>query len=352
MSFKRALPDINEGKKVSKVKLGRKSKTEKVIVENSESDSDGSLYDEDSFFFQVRAGYRVQVFVDLTDPNNYSLKLSSVHSIRGYGRDYCDTYRLVEGEQVIYTERQNTNFRLFRLFEIEFEELSSTSSSVSASECGLFLLSRVMKKQYRKDPAKYLGLSPRSFNTEVAKYAKHLKDLQTLKAKVKSLWKTDIFEISFNTDICSVFKDIKVTTRNFYNIHCTREDIAQLMKTNIQPIKTLPKVFKNLVKHDDRLSCGYCDRSYMTQKSLTKHLSISHHKKANFICSICKFYTHNSVTYQTHFSKHPAFDCPKCKIPFTNNKNRKTHQKSSCPGKIKQHSAVSKHSKNTISGSS
>lgn len=188
--------------------------------------------------------YRVQVFVDITEPNNPGLKLSSVNGARNEGHDYCPTYTKLEG--IVITEK-NTNYRMIRLFEVQFsEKLPLSSSSTTAAEKFEYLLSRVINYKHRRwekkhgsdKVNKYLKLSRRSLNTENSKFYKVWGGEKDFNIALRLVWREDIFTVSDN--LKQLFKDFEISCINFHQIkRCTRKKISKFVNRseNVDEVK-------------------------------------------------------------------------------------------------------------------
>lgn len=324
-----------------KKRPGPKSKTEVIVKKvKVESDSDSVDTDDDLKKFyktrdatlKIRHSYRLQFFVDITEPDNVGLKVSSVSGERNGGKDYCESYERVEGE--VFCGTNSKHHRLIRLCEIQFTEENVSSSCTIAIEKYECLITDVIDYQHHRKPNKYLGLSPRSENHKNSKFRQHWGVGGELQAATKSLWTTDCFSVT--DKLRQLFPGLFITFTDFYKprIQCTKADILNFVKRsgNIRKIES---------QHADKLEnldCELCKHTFSTSASLWNHLKDIHNQEY-LVCEICWFMTLLKQYMDKHTNKHPLHDCDLCKRPFSSATGVATHKRlKRCPEERQYHS--------------
>merc|ERR1719206_319211 len=85
------------------------------------------------------------------------------------------------------------------------------------------------------------------------------------------------------------------------------------------------------------IPCSKCDKKFLSQKSLVRHMNYSHpsdddckvtwRKSKKFQCeeSRCGYQTNNERAFINHKIKHQRFECEECEMSFPNKRKLKGH---------------------------
>lgn len=297
------------------------SKTDSEIV--------SEIFDKDKSKFSWKGQYRVQLWLNKTDENKLSLRVTT---LSGSSRSkVCDTYILISKNPEVYSYKHDFNYKFVLLYEVTFSETteSEPGAATIAAEAISYLISRLIKCQYSRDPKRYLNLYEDSLNTEVSVHAQHWGSLENAKSVAVKLLDSDCFDIKIDGELDPLFDNLTIKYHKFYNVECTRESLKKFSQNHA----TVPQSPKTQT-HVDRLSdeeynCRICKILFINHSSVNIHMQRKHPELGQLKCKICSFQTHLSALMEKHKKSHEdGFDCPTCHFPFSIKASLQTHIRS------------------------
>lgn len=321
---------------VGKKRLGPKSKTEAVVeklikLESSEKRNlriAKEVLEPDLYKFNVRGSYKGQVWLVKTDPDDLQLKVTTLN---GYD-SICKTYKKInDGSEDFSYNKPNCPERFSLLFEIEFIELvgcGGVHAASNAAEAWSFLVSRLIKYQYRvnkDEPKKYLPFFKKSKNDQTFYHAQHFGCEEKVIELLVKLRETDIFTIEFKK-LHEVFANLNIKFHFYQTVKCTRESLQNLI-TRPTPTSTNPKIKERPNARPEKYKCHLCATKFELSQNLNAHLR-NIHESEPVKCSHCTYKCYSTLILKRHMDKHSKqIICVICQRPFSAKHNLTKHTK-------------------------